>query len=167
MPQSSLMPVRCISSLNHFHHGVEVLVGLRERLALGGDVAVVEAEERGAEFFHELEGDADAMDRVVHGVIGAFPRPEHGAGPEGIAARAPHRVPVGDAETKVVFHRLAGDDFVFVVVAEGQGIGGFRTLERIFWMSGKAGMNRLLGKGVMEPLSCQIGGQAARGRGQG
>ena len=47
--------------LDDLDDGVEVLVGLGQRLALGGDVAVVEAEERGAELLHELEGHADPV----------------------------------------------------------------------------------------------------------
>ena len=63
------MPVRGHLLPDAFDDGVEVLVGLGQRLALGGDVAVVEAEVRDAELLHELEGDADAVDGVVHGVL--------------------------------------------------------------------------------------------------
>ena len=96
------------------------MLRLGQRGAFGGDVAVVEAVERGAELLDELEGHAGAVDGVLDRIGLAFPRPQHRARPERIAAGAPHRVPIGHAEAEVVLHRLAFDQFALVVVAEGQ-----------------------------------------------
>jgi hypothetical protein len=106
--------------LEHLHHGVEILVRLGQRAALRRDVAVVEAIERRAELFEKLEPDADAIDGVLDRVGAAFPGPQHGSRPERIAARSAHRMPIGYAEAEVVFHRLAFDQFAFVVMAKRQ-----------------------------------------------
>ena len=95
----------------------------REVLALGGHVAVVEAVERDAELLHELEGDADALDRHLDGVGAVLPRPHGAAGAERVAARAAEGVPVGDGEAQVLLHRLAFDLLVGVVVAEAERVG--------------------------------------------
>ena len=62
VPQSSLMPVRCCSSLSTLTTASRLAFVSREVLALRGDVAVVEAVEGHAELLHELEGDVDALD---------------------------------------------------------------------------------------------------------
>ncbi len=108
--------------LDHLDHRVQILVGLGQRTALGGDVAVVEAEEGGGQLLDELEGHADPLLGVVDVVAAAFPGPQHRGRTEGVRTAAAHRVPVGDAEAEMVLHRLAGHDFRLVVVAESQGI---------------------------------------------
>ena len=55
--------------LEHLDNGVEVGVALLERLALGGNVSVVERIERDAQFLHEFErGPALASARSQHSV---------------------------------------------------------------------------------------------------
>lgn len=44
----------------------------------------------------------------------------HRAWPERIAAGAAHRVPIGHRKAEMVFHRLAFDHFLLVVVVEGE-----------------------------------------------
>ena len=70
---------------------------------------------------------------------GAFPGPQHRARPEGIAAGAAHRVPIGDAEAEVVLHRLALDHLVLVVVAERQRVLRLRAFVADFGDIGKCG----------------------------
>ena len=106
--------------LEHLDHRVEVLVGLGQRGALGGDVAVVEAIERCAELVDELEGHGHAVDRIFDRVGRPFPGPPHRARSERVAARAAKRVPIGHAEAEMILHRLAFDQFAGVVVAERQ-----------------------------------------------
>ncbi len=125
--------------LEDLHHGVEVLVGFGQRGALGGDVAVVEAIEGNAELLEELEAHADAVLGVLDGVGLALPGPQHGARPEGIAAGAPHRVPIGDAEPEMVLHRLAFDRLAGVVVAERQRVLRFGAFVTDFGDVGKCG----------------------------
>ena len=115
--------------LDDLHHGVEVLIALGQRSALGGNVAVVKTEEWRAQLLHELEGHANAMNGVVYRVLDAFPGTEHGAGTEGIGAGTPHRVPICHAEAELVLHALAGYHFILVIVAEGQGVLRLRTLK--------------------------------------
>ena len=62
--------------LDDLDHGVEVLVGFGQRSALGGDVAIVEAEERGGQLLHELEGHADPLLGHVRRRRSRFPRDE-------------------------------------------------------------------------------------------
>ena len=101
--------------------------------------------ERGAELLDELEGHVGAVDGVVDRIGRALPRPQHGSRPERIAARAPHRMPIGHAEAEVVAHRLALDQFALVVMAEGQRISESGPSYLILAMLGKAGMDGLLG----------------------
>ncbi len=143
------MPVRCCSSLSTLTTASRFLLVSAERGPFGGDVAVVEAVERRAELLEELEGDADAADGVFDRIVLRLPRPEHGARPEGIAARAPHRVPIGHAEAQVVLHRLAFDQFVLVVVAEGQRVVRFGAFEADFGDFGKRGHGWTPGKWVV------------------
>ena len=104
--------------------GGEVLVGLGERGALGGDVAVVEAVERRADFLEKLEGGVHADLGDGDGVFALFPRADDGAGTERIGAGAAEGVPVGDGEAQVLLHGFAVDELGGVVVAKREGVGG-------------------------------------------
>ena len=106
--------------LDDLDYGVEVLVALGQRGAFGGDVAIVEAEERGRQFLHELEGHADPFLGHRHIVAATLPGPEHGAGAKRVGTTAAHGVPVSDTEAEMIFHGLAGHDLGFVVVTERQ-----------------------------------------------
>ncbi len=124
--------------LQHADDLVEVGVGVAQRGAFGGHVAVVEAIKRHAELFHELEGDADALAGHVHGIGAVFPGPDGAAGAERIAALAAEGVPVADREAQMLTHRLAFDNLVGVVMSKGQRVerlgafvGNFRHVGKV------------------------------------
>ncbi len=123
--------------LDDLDHGVEVFVRLGQRRAFGRDVAVVEAEERGGQLLHELEGHADPPLGHVDVIDAALPRAEHRARAERVAAGSAEGMPIGDAEAEVILHRLAGHDFRLVVVAEGERIFGLRAFVTDFGDFGK------------------------------
>ena len=66
MPQSSLTPVRPISSLRSLTISSRLAWLSLKRRAFGGDVAVVEGEELDAELLEELEGHLDPGLRAGH-----------------------------------------------------------------------------------------------------
>ena len=85
-------------------------------------------------------------------------------GPERIAARAPHRVPIGHAEAELVLHRLAFHQLVRIVVPEGQRVLGIGTFVVDLLTSGKALMGGSEWLGVVscrmpvcKPGGCGIG----------
>ena len=127
MPQSSLHAGALLLFLEHLDDGVEVAVGLAQVLAFGRDVAVVEGVEGRAELFQELEGHAHAGLGHLHRVGAVLPRADGGADAEHVGELAANRVPVGDREAQMVLHRLAGDQFVGVVVLEGERVLGVRS----------------------------------------
>jgi len=90
---------------NGVHHGVEVFVRHGQVVALGREVAVMEAKEIDPELLDALEGDLDAMLGVRERIIAAFPRALHRRRAERVEARAAHRVPIGDAEAEMLAHR--------------------------------------------------------------
>ena len=118
-------------------HGIEVLVRLGERLALGGHVAVVETVEAHAELLHELKRHRDPGDRPFEGVPAFFPGADHGRRAEGVAAGAAEGVPVGDGEPQVVAHRLPLDQGVGVVVTKRQHVLRSGALVADIWDAGK------------------------------
>jgi hypothetical protein len=77
------------------------------------------------------------------------PRPQHRAGAEGVAARAAQGVPIGDAEAKMVLHRLAFHLCIGVVVAESEGV------LRLWTFVGDLVDFRKCGHGI---LPCEDGG---------
>ncbi len=123
------MPVPLLFLFQGLGHRVEILIALGERLAFGRDVAIVKAIERGAQLFHELEGDAHAVHRVLDVVVSRFPGALHRAGAERIAAGSAEGMPIGNGEAQMVLHRLAFDHFGGVVVPEGEHVLGLGALE--------------------------------------
>src|SRR5207248_6120508 len=109
--------------LQHGHHLVKNGVSLLERLALRGHVAVVEAVVRHAELFHELEGDADALDRHLDRVGAVLPGADGAARAERVGPRAAESMPVAHREAQVLPHGVALNLFVGVVVAEAERVG--------------------------------------------
>ena len=124
--------------LQHFGDGVEILVGFGEGFAFRRNVAVVKAVKRRAELFDEFEGRAHAVLRVLDGFRAVVPGADHRARAERIAARAAERVPVDHGEAQVVAHGFALDDFVGVVMFEGERVFGFRAFVFDFLTSGNA-----------------------------
>ena len=59
----------------------------------------------------KLESHVRAVDRVVDRILGRFPRPLHGGRAKRVAAIAAERMPVDHAESQMLLHRLAFDDF--------------------------------------------------------
>ena len=104
----------------HLDDGIQVLVGFAEVPALGCHVTVVERVEGRAEFLEELERDADARLRHFQRVGAVFPGPHGCARAEHIGQLAPDGVPVGDGKAQVVFHRLAFDQLLGIVMLESQ-----------------------------------------------
>ncbi len=113
--------------LHHLHHGVQVLVGLRQVLPFRGHVAIMKGVVRRTEFVDELERGPNATDRVGQRIAAVVPRPNHGRGAERIGARPAERVPIDDAKAEVLLHRLAFHDFVLVVPTEGKRVLRVRT----------------------------------------
>ena len=120
-------------------HGVEVAVALGQGRALRGHVAIVESVKRGTQFFDEFKSDPRAFLRILDRGGSVVPRPQHRPGAEGIGARATESVPVNDGEAQMPGHRLALDQFVGVVVFEGEWIFGLRTFVGDLGNVGKVG----------------------------
>ena len=92
------------------HHGLEPVACLRERAALGRDVAVMEREERHAELRHELERGVDLRTCRLHRVrAGLQPRSIEGSDAEDIRPGPVERVPQADGDAEVILHPLAED----------------------------------------------------------
>jgi hypothetical protein len=128
VPQSGLDAGAFLFLLHHLDDGVEILVGLAQVAALRGHVPVVEGVKRHAEFFHEFEGHADPALGVGDGIGAVVPGPDGRSHPEGIGQRIAEGVPVHHREAEMLAHRFALDDFVGVVMFEGQRIAGLGTL---------------------------------------
>ena len=75
---------------------------------------------RRAKFLDEFKRHARAFLRVLHGVGAVVPRTLHGAGAERIAARAAKGVPVNHGEPEMFAQGFAFDDFLGIVMFEGQ-----------------------------------------------
>ncbi|MCY1240255.1 hypothetical protein D9M72_530920 [compost metagenome] len=104
---------------------VEVLRVLRKAPAFRAHVGVMEAVEGHAEQVEEFEGDVGLQLRRVHGVL--EPGALEGLAAEGIAARPDEGVPVGDGKAQVIFHALAENNLVLVVMTEGKRVGAIRA----------------------------------------
>ena len=91
------------------------------------DVAIVKGVKRRAEFFDEFKSRAHAVLRVLTDSVPSSHGRMHRARAERIAARAAKRVPVNDREAQMIAHRFALDDFVGVVMFEGERVFGFRA----------------------------------------
>ena len=120
-------------------HLVENLLGLCQGLTLWRDVDIVESVAFHAELVEELEGGIDALG-IAHAVAAIVPRAAATTwaqrSPRAWLQRATHRlrvampkgscppqrkrVPPHDGETAPVIHGLAEQDFICVVVLEGQ-----------------------------------------------
>jgi hypothetical protein len=127
VPQSSLTPVASCLAGEIVDDLLEILRVLGEVLSFRPHVGVMEAVERIAERRKHLEGDVGLELRVVHGVL-RIPGPVEGAAAERIETFPCEGMPPGHRETQMVFHPLAHDDLVGLVVAEGERIGAVRAL---------------------------------------
>ena len=104
--------------------GVEIGAALREAMPLGGDVAVVEREERHAQRGEELERGLDLGARGVHRV---HPLREPGAvesaDAEDVGSRPVEGVPEADGDPEMVFHARAENEPIGLVDPVGQWLG--------------------------------------------
>ena len=84
------------------------------------------------------------------------------ARPEDVHARAAKRMPVGDGEPQVLRHRLPVDDFVRVVMAEGERVVRVRTFmtDRLDAREMGSGGGRLLHCGVSKGSDLRADGRA-------
>ena len=80
--------------------------------------------------FHEFEGHAHAVFRILHIIVGPFPWADRRWNTEWIRKAIPKRVPVGHGEPQMLLHCLVTDLRRSVVVLESEGILGIRPLER-------------------------------------
>src|SRR2546421_12415349 len=87
---------------------------------------------RRTQFFHEFEGDSRAVLRISDRAASVIPRTNCGAAPEHIRAHSAECVPVCDRETQMIFHRLSIDEFVRIVMPEGEGVFSLRSFELDF-----------------------------------
>jgi hypothetical protein len=116
--------------LEHLDDGVEVFVRLRQRGAFGGHVAVVEGVKRRAQLFKELEGHARAAAGVVERIALVIPGALHGGRAEHVGPAPAKGVPIHDREPKMLAHGPAGDDFLGVIMFEGERIPGLGAFVR-------------------------------------
>ena len=111
------------------HQRVEVRAELRERVALRGDIPIVEAVVGDVDLREELECDSQLRARVGHRVPGARePGPVQRADPEHVEPGPGERVPEADAGPEVVLHPLSEHDPILVVDLEGQWVRRVETL---------------------------------------
>ena len=109
---------------------VEVRSEGREAVALGCDVAVVEAVVRDAQLAEELERDGHPVAGAGHLVGVGEPWTVERADAEHVPAVPRERVPEARARAEPVHHPLAQDDPVGLVHLERQGVGGVEAAER-------------------------------------
>ncbi len=105
---------------------LKVAQRFREGGAFGAGVGVVEAVEGRAQDIEHLEGHIGLQLGKLHRV--AEPRAIERLSTERIATRPSEAVPVGDGEPQVIFHALAEDDLVGIVMPEGKFVGARRPL---------------------------------------
>ena len=110
------------------------------RVRLGHHVRIVEAEEGQAQPREELESLVQLVlrMRLIHGPD--VPGTVECAGPEHVGALGAEGVPVADRHAKMVFHSLAEDDAVLVVIAIGKRILGADALELYGRDAGEVGL---------------------------
>ncbi|MNS68211.1 hypothetical protein D3C72_1014860 [compost metagenome] len=104
--------------INHLREMVAILL---QRAAFRGDIGVMEAVIVDTQFGEEFEGRGCFADRQLHGIAGVLPRALERPRTEHIGARPDERVPVTGGHAQVFAHGFAEDEFVGVVVTEGEG----------------------------------------------
>ena len=110
--------------------GIEVRAEGRERVALGRDVAIVEAVVGRAELREELERDGHLLAGRVHLVTRvADPRPVERPDTEHVHPGPGERVPEADAGPEVVLHPRAEDEAVGFIDLVGERIRRPESLE--------------------------------------
>ena len=110
-------------------HLLQVGHGFGRGLALGGQVAVVEAVEPHPQLGEELEGGPSLGLGPLQGRSGLVPGPLKDVLAKGVQPGVTEGVPVGHREPKVLGHALGPHHPPGVVILEGQGVGGAGSLK--------------------------------------
>ena len=116
---------------------LEVAIGRQEGRAIRSDVAVMEAIKGSPQLRDELEGRVDTPLGIFDRLAAVIPGTLEGRRPERIGPRRSKSVPVTDAEPQVVAERFSVDNFVGVVVAEGERIAALGSFEWDLFHVGK------------------------------
>ena len=111
----------------HFDHLGKVIQVLLQRRAFRRYVNIMEAVVRHVELMEKLKGHVGFAFREAQRVACLLPRAFKRANTKHIRAVPAERVPVAGSETQMVFHTLAGNQLIGIVMAKCQGIRGFRA----------------------------------------
>ena len=103
-----------------FDHAIKIRVGLRERGALGRNIAIVKAVEIDAALAKEFEERIGASKTVVDRITAVIPRHTRGRGAEWITQSIAHRVPVARSKAHLIAHRFAFHEFIGPIVAKAK-----------------------------------------------
>ena len=108
-------------------------MGLGERVALGCDIAVVEAVEINVDFFEKFKKHTHSLLSVGDGIRAIIPRHQSCATAERIGKRIAHDMPIRRRKAQMLAHCFALDEFVGVVVFKCKGIFCFGAFVGDFW----------------------------------
>ena len=114
-----------------------IAIAFGQRRAFGGDIGIMEAEERNIEQVEKFKRYIRLEARPFHALV--VPWPVERAAAKRVAALPRKGVPVGNGRTDMILHALAGNDLVLVVVSICQRVGavwafefyGCNTLEKV------------------------------------
>src|SRR3954468_18542380 len=104
------------------NQGIEVAVGLAERVPFRSDVAIMERPKRGPNLLEELEGGIHPALGNGNRIPARFPRAHHRVHPKWIRPRTAERMPVRDGEPQVRRHAATIDHLVGVVMPKREWI---------------------------------------------
>jgi len=116
--------------LEHGYDGIEVPVGFGQGRTFGSNNPVMESVKGSAEFLDKFKSYASAVFGILDGRSPVVPWSEHGSGAEWVTTRAAKGVPVNDGKPEVIAHRFALDEFVGIVVFEGERVFRLRAFVR-------------------------------------
>ena len=106
---------------------VEVAIRFGQRAAFWGDITIVKRIEWRFDLLEKFKRRIHPRLRHGNGVLALFPRPHDRARAERIGADAAERMPVGDREPHLVFHRPAVDHFGGIIMFERERVGAARA----------------------------------------
>ena len=115
----------------------EILDVLADGVSLCHHIRIVKAEVRQAQPGEELESFIQLEFRMCLIHRPTVPGTVERAGPEHVGALVAERVPVADRHSKMVFHPLAEDDAILVVVAIGKRVLGRGAFKLNRWDAGE------------------------------
>ena len=97
-----------------------------------------------AQLFDELKGRPGAVLRILDALSAVVPGANRRARAERVGEAVAESMPINDRETQMVAHRLAFDDFVSLIMFEGQWVFGFGPRVRDFGDIGKGGWHKIV-----------------------